>query len=61
MCDGNLEALNKYEGRCEQEEKDYNEMLEELYTAEPEDYPDIMEEYGFGELDMIDIMKDLVC
>jgi len=59
--DGNLAAEALYEARCEQGVRDYNEMLIELQDSVPEDYPAIMEMYGFGDLDMIDILKDLGC
>lgn len=57
--DGNLDALNKYEVRCEIAEEDYNYMLDAMREAEPEDYNRIMEEYGFGDVDLAEVIGDL--
>ena len=55
----NTHYLNKYMEKQEQDERDYELMLDELRNAEPDDYQSIMDSYGFGDADLVEIMKDL--
>ena len=52
-------ALQAYEERQEKNEKEYNQMLEDLRRTHHDEWPDIIEEYGYGDVDPVDILKDL--
>lgn len=55
----NTEAMDKYLEQQNQEEREYSYMLDDLRDAEPEHYEAIIEEYGYGHIDLIDIIGDM--
>jgi hypothetical protein len=42
-----------------QEDQQYEWMLEELREADPEEYEYIIDLYGYSDLDLFDIIKDI--
>ena len=55
----NTAALNKYMGRQEQDELEYEQLLEDLRDADPEEYEEIIHSHGYGDADLAEIIKDL--
>ena len=41
------------------ESENYKEMIDELESADPEDYQDLIDDYGYGDLDLLDIINDI--
>ena len=72
MLDGNTAALSKYMDEIEQTERDYECMLNELRSLgydkardngilveEEHDFQQIIEDWGWGDADLTDILNDL--
>lgn len=59
MIDGNTAALNKYLEEQERLEEAYEELLEDLRLADPSEYEEIIDEHGWGDADLMDIIKDI--
>lgn len=55
----NTEALNRYLADQEEQEREYEELLDLLRDTDPEDYEDTIESFGFGDADLAEILGDL--
>ena len=55
----NTAALNKYMDQQEQDELEYEQLLEDLRDADPEEYEEIIDSHGYGDADLAEIIKDL--
>lgn len=55
----NTAALNKYMEQQEQDELEYEQLLEDLRDADPEDYEEIIYSHGYGDANLVKIMEDL--
>ena len=51
--------LRLQQEKLEREEEEYNEMLTILSDAHPDHYESIIAEYGYGEVDIFDILADI--
>jgi len=57
--DGNLAALTKYEQEVEQREQEWEAMIAELREAQIVDAPAIIDNYGYGDVDIVDILSEV--
>ena len=57
--DANTYYLNKYIEEQEELDEEYERLLEELRDAEPEEFEEIIDSYGYGDVDLALILKDL--
>ena len=53
--DANILALTEYF----KSEQDYNDMLDILRDCDPSEYEEIIDSYGYGEVDLAIILEDL--
>jgi len=55
----NTAALNRYMEQQEREESEYEQLLNMLRDSEPGEYEDIIDSFGYGSTDLVDIIKDI--
>ena len=55
-----MEPIDHDLDKLDKETENYQQMIDEMRRSHPDEWPDIVDIHGYGDVDLMDIMEDLL-